>query len=82
MIRYRQEALDQASARDPLDQPLPLLRPGWWGVLTALLLVSGGALVWGVLGRVPGLAPARRRPDDAARGRASPPPRPVWNGRG
>jgi multidrug efflux pump subunit AcrA (membrane-fusion protein) len=53
MIRYRQEALDHASARDPLDQPLPLLRPGWWGVLTALLLVSGGALAWGVLGRVP-----------------------------
>ncbi|MFO0016559.1 MAG: HlyD family efflux transporter periplasmic adaptor subunit [Synechococcaceae cyanobacterium] len=53
MIRYRQEALDQASARDPLDQPLPLLRPGWWGVLVALLVVSGGALAWGVLGRVP-----------------------------
>lgn len=53
MIEFRPEALEAHTSPDQLDQPLPLLRPGWWGLLLALLLLGGSGLAWSILGRVP-----------------------------
>ncbi|MFN9646212.1 MAG: HlyD family efflux transporter periplasmic adaptor subunit [Cyanobacteriota bacterium] len=53
MIRFRDDALRAHTAPDQLDQPLPLLRPGLWALLAALLLFIAAILVWSVLGRVP-----------------------------
>jgi multidrug efflux pump subunit AcrA (membrane-fusion protein) len=53
MIRFRQRALDSLSTPEALDQPLPLLRASWWGILLGLLLFSGTALVWAFVGRLP-----------------------------
>jgi multidrug efflux pump subunit AcrA (membrane-fusion protein) len=53
MIRYRKDALRRFQSPEPLDQPLPLLRPSWWALLLGLLLFSGAIAVWSVVGRVP-----------------------------
>ena len=53
MIVFRERALEALNAPDALDQPLPLLRPGWWGVLLGLLLLAGTVLAWAIVGRLP-----------------------------
>ena len=53
MIVFRERALEALNAPDALDQPLPLLRPGWWGVLMGLLLLAGTVLAWAIVGRLP-----------------------------
>ena len=53
MIVFRERALEALNAPDALDQPLPLLRPGWWGVLLGLLLIAGTVLAWAIVGRLP-----------------------------
>ncbi|MFM9110716.1 MAG: hypothetical protein ACKOPN_09045, partial [Prochlorococcaceae cyanobacterium] len=45
MIRYRERALEAFTGPEQLDQPLPLLRPGWWGLLLALLQHQAGVAV-------------------------------------
>ncbi len=53
MIIFRERALESLNAPEALDQPLPLLRPGWWGLLLGLLVLGGTALTWSIVGRLP-----------------------------
>jgi multidrug efflux pump subunit AcrA (membrane-fusion protein) len=53
MIVFRERALEALNAPEALDQPLPLLRPGWWGLLLGLLVLGGTALTWAIVGRLP-----------------------------
>ena len=53
MTLFRERALEAFTTPDPLDRPLPLIRPGWWSLLLGLLVFSGAVAIWSVLGRVP-----------------------------
>jgi multidrug efflux pump subunit AcrA (membrane-fusion protein) len=53
MINFRDEALRAQASAEPLDQPLPLLRPSLWAALLGLLLFTAATLAWSLLGRVP-----------------------------
>ncbi|MFN5193664.1 MAG: HlyD family efflux transporter periplasmic adaptor subunit [Cyanobacteriota bacterium] len=53
MIRFRERALESFTGPEQLDQPLPLLRPGWWGLLLGLLLLAAAGLTWAIVGKVP-----------------------------
>ena len=53
MSIFRKKALDALSTPEQLDQPLQLLRPGYWALLIALLGFGGYMLFWSVLGRLP-----------------------------
>lgn len=53
MSLFRKKALDALSSPEQLDQPLQLLRPGYWALLFALLSFGGYMLFWSILGRLP-----------------------------
>jgi len=53
MIQFREEALRAQASPDPLEHPLPLLRPSLWALLLGLLLFNGAVLVWSRVGRLP-----------------------------
>jgi HlyD family secretion protein len=53
MSLFRKKALDALSTPEQLDQPLQLLRPGYWTLLCALLAFGVYLLFWSILGRLP-----------------------------
>lgn len=53
MIRFRKDAINSLQSPELLDQPLPVLRPSSWALLLGLLIFSGAAAVWSVVGSVP-----------------------------
>ncbi|MCP4799042.1 MAG: biotin/lipoyl-binding protein, partial [bacterium] len=53
MSLFRKKALDALSTPEQLDQPLQLLRPGYWALLFALLGFGSYILMWSILGRLP-----------------------------
>ena len=53
MSLFRKAALDSLSTPEQLDQPLQLLRPTQWVLLTSLSLFSLTILAWSIFGRIP-----------------------------
>ena len=53
MSIFRKAALDALSTPDQLDQPLQLLRPTQWVLLTSLSLFSLAILTWSIFGWIP-----------------------------
>jgi HlyD family secretion protein len=49
---FRQSALDRLSSPEQLDMLFQVVRPAWWAVLAALLLLLGVLVVWGFYGSV------------------------------
>ena len=50
---FRKAALDALSTPEQLNQPLQLLRPAQWLLLTSLSLFSLIILTWSIFGRIP-----------------------------
>ena len=53
MSIFRKAALDALSTPEQLNQPLQLLRPTQWVLLTSLGLFSLTILGWSIFGRIP-----------------------------
>jgi len=53
MSLFRKKALDALSTPEKLDQPLQLLRPGYWSLLIGLLGFGVYILLWSIFGRLP-----------------------------
>ena len=53
MSIFRKAALDALSTPEQLNQPLQLLRPTQWLLLTSLGLFSLTILTWSIFGRIP-----------------------------
>ena len=53
MSIFRKAALDSLSTPEQLNQPLQLLRPTQWVLLTSLGLFSLTILIWSIFGRIP-----------------------------
>ncbi len=52
MSLFRKKALDALSTPEQIDQPMQLLRPGYWTLLIALLGFGGSILLWSIFGRL------------------------------
>lgn len=49
---FRKESLDRISSPEEYDQYLQVTGPGIWIVMSAIVLVLVGAIIWAVLGRL------------------------------
>lgn len=49
---FRKESLDRISSPEEYDQYLQVTGPGIWIVMSAIVLVLVGAIVWSILGRL------------------------------
>ena len=49
---FRKKAMDQLSAPDQLMDYLRVTGPGIWMILIGIIVLLGGILVWGVVGRI------------------------------
>ncbi|MBM5808206.1 MAG: HlyD family efflux transporter periplasmic adaptor subunit [Cyanobacteria bacterium M_surface_9_m1_291] len=53
MSLFRKKALDALNSPEQLDQPMQLLRPGYWALLLSLLGFSVSLVLWSIFGRLP-----------------------------
>ena len=53
MSLFRKKALDALNSPEQLDQPMQLLRPGYWALLLSLLGFSLSIVLWAIFGRLP-----------------------------
>ena len=53
MSFFRKQALDALKSPEQLDQPMQLLRPGYWALLLSLLGFSLSIVLWAIFGKLP-----------------------------